>query len=114
MNFCCNLRFDGGDLRMPDIRIPEYFPTITARVTYPSPMQESSGENVFLLPGEGVVTTGRYETVELSDNAALIDELVKIHADIKSARPCASTWSGINGCQDHLSTYPMKCYNQRP
>lgn len=91
---------------MLQVRIPEYFQSITARVTYPSPIQENSGEKVFLLPGEGIVTSGRYEMVELSDNAVLIDELVKIHADIKSARPCASTWSGIHGVKpERLDLY---------
>lgn len=91
---------------MPQLRIPEYFQSITTRVTYPSPIQENSSKKVFLLPGEGVVTSGLYKMVDLSDNAVLIDELVKIHTEIKSATPCASAWSGIDGVEpERLDLY---------
>lgn len=91
---------------MPQLRIPEYFQSITARVMYALPIQKNSGEKVLFLPGEGVVTSGRYKTLELSDNAVLIAELEKIHADIKNATPCANTWSGIEGVDpERLNLY---------
>lgn len=82
---------------MPQLRIQDYFQSVTMRVTY-SILSDSFAkpkECVFL-PGEGIVCKGKYHTKALTDNAFLIAELEKIHCLLKNAKYNSDVWFGID------------------
>ncbi|MBR5225056.1 MAG: hypothetical protein IKV90_05255 [Clostridia bacterium] len=88
------------------LRIPDYFQSNTTRICYPAPTGNAA-ENVFV-PGEGIVAIGAYETISIEDNSALITELERINAQLKTVRKNPAVWYGLEGiAHDDLELYAL-------
>lgn len=83
---------------MPQLRISDYFQSVTTRITYMLPTREVIRDE-YILHGVGLVSSGAYEEKALSDNAELIAELERISCAIKDAVRSTNTWTGIEGIE---------------
>lgn len=91
---------------MPQLRIRDYFQSVTLPISYTSTTKKTGKRETVFLPCEGIVQTGEYVQKTLSDNSLLICELEKIQRLLKNVAPNPGIWYGLEGIEfEQLELY---------
>ena len=91
---------------MPQLRIRDYFQSVTWPITYTSTTKKTGKRETVFLPYEGIAQTGEYEQKALSDNTLLICELENIQSLLKNVTPNSGIWYGLDGIEfEQLELY---------